>query len=368
MKKSLLLFPLFAGVCTLLFVWFLRGTLFPYPDTKVYLGQIGYFNGEIAADMDIQLRSFKPFYGVVGSALSNVVSPEVAILIINVAFFFGLIVATYFLLKELGFEELYASIGAGWVATGYPLLKYGLALLTDISGWFFAGATICLFLVGIRKNNTWFLVGSSLVAFIGSLCKETGVLGLGFAGVYLLGFFVVTRNVAYIKKIVAILLPFLFLQAGFLYLLFTNSSTHTSFLYWFLLNKHNVGSELHTFYNFVQMEFSTFNLLWIYVLYGIYQVYKYRLSIERKHVIIGLSLLLCVLPPLVWPVFLTRILYIGYLVIVPIALLGLVGWRQNNTHKNYLFSVLVAFPVVISFSLFAIAGGISLYSVLEKLS
>jgi hypothetical protein len=367
MKKiPSIFFPFAVGIMVLFFIFLVRGPLMDYPDTKVYVGQVQYFNGTIAPDRDIQLRSFKPFYGIVGAGLSHFVSPEVAILLINLFFFFGLIISFFYLLKEIGFSELYAGIGASWAATGYPLLKYGLALLTDISGWFFAAATITIFLIGMRKNSGGLLVLSSMIGFLGSLCKETGILGLGFAGLYLLLYFWKSKDYLYLKKIAIISAPFLMFQAVFLYILFTRTQAHTSFIQWFFFNKEGVGYELHTLYHFTLTELSTFSLLWVYVLAGIYAVWRHRRVITQNQWIIAVCLFVTVLPPLIWPVFLTRILYIDYLAVIPLALIGLIFWRSKNQHNTKSFYLLSVLPIVSAGALFLLAGGNSLLPLFES--
>lgn len=366
-KNTYLSLVVLVGALTLLFVCAVRGPLLAYPDTKVYVGQVKYFAGEIEADMDIQLRSFKPFYGAVGAAIHTFTTPEISIFSINIVFFFGLIIASYVMLKEIGFSQIFAAIGASWVATGYPLLKYGLALLTDISGWFFAAATIATFLVGIRKGRRSLLILASVIGFAGSLCKETGLLGLGFAGLYLVLHFIKTRQYIYLRHLLAISVPFIVLQTTFLYILFTKSTTHTSFIQWFFFNKEGVGYELHTLYYFILTELSTFSLLLLYAVVGTYSLYKNRHTLGSTKIIIGISLLAAVLPPLVWPVFLTRVLYIGYLVVVPLALVGLSFWQTKYPHKRKLFLVLAALPIMSSIVLFLLAGNDSLFLLLGKL-
>ena len=368
MKKiPYILIPLFVGVLTLTSLFAINGPFTSYPDTKVYVDQISYFKGEIAPDLDIQFRSFKPFYGVVGATLSRVMTPDLSILLINILFFFGLILATYCIIREVGFTELYAAIGASWVATGYPLLKYGLALLTDISGWFFAGAVVAVFLIGMRKDSTKLLLTASLIGFVGSLCKETGILGLGFAGLYLVLHFLRTRDISYLKKIIYITIPFIVLQALFLYELFTRSDTHISFLGWFLHNKEVVGGGLHTLYYFILTELSTFSLLWVYAFVGLYAAYRQRSVITTERWITAVCLVVTTLPPLVWPVFLTRILYIGYLAVIPLGLVGLQYWHSENTSKKKTFLFLSILPVLSSVILFSLAGGRSLFPLLERL-
>lgn len=362
-----LLIALCIGLCALGVVFSRNGILNVQIDTQVYVDQIRYYNGAMGMTAQTELRSFKPFYGIVGSLLTPLVTEHQAILIINLLFYFGIIIFSFFFLREIGFTEKFAVIGSAWIATGYPVLKYGLALLTDISGWFFALATITVFLIGLRKNSSWLLVLSSCITFVGSLCKETGVLGLFFAGVYLLSMFLYTKENKYIKNIVKITLPFVILQSIFLYTLFNGSNSGISFLEWFLYNKEVVPSLYYTFYYFFFTEASTFSLLWVYALYLIYILFKRKITAPKEKYILGISLLVATLPVLVWPMFLTRVLYIGYLAIVPCALASLYLWSSYNKEKRAMFYILSIAPVITSISLFLLASGGSLFDVLKRL-
>ncbi len=363
--KNLIL-PLIIGCVALTFVFSQNGFLNVQTDTPVYTDQIRYFDGEIQPTENTKLRSFKPFYGIVGSFLTPFLSPSEAILAINIIFYFGLIISTFFFLKLLGFSEFYSSIGASWVATGYPVLKYGLALLTDISGWFFAGASLVIFLLAIKQEKIKLFILASVVAFVGSLCKETGILGLLFAGMYLTTLFLFERKVLYIKQLCAVAIPFIILQGLLIYILFTTQANGVSFFDWFLFNKNGVGYGLHTLYYFSFTEMATFSVLWVYGLYSVYVVGKNLSSFPKKKVITGVCLFLAVLPPLIWPVFLTRVLYIGYLFIIPAALLGLSFWEENNKEKKVLYKTFLVLPIIVSVSLLLVANGGSLFSLINQ--
>lgn len=368
MKTIHYLFIVFLiGVGTLGFIFSRNGIIDPRIDTQVYVSQINYYQGEIQQDDQARLRSFKPFYGVVGAFLGNVMTEEQAIFIINLFFYFGILLLAFFFLRELGFQNRFAVIGTAWIGTGYPLLKYGLSLLTDISGWFFALATITFFLIGLRKQNQYYLYFASIVGFVGSLCKETGVLGLVFAAIYLGMLYLYTRKITYIKSIVKVLLPFIILEVIFLYTLFQGSSSAVSFLDWFLYNKKVVPSEYHSFFYFVFTEFSAFSLLWVYSLYAGYIVmFTKKITATKHHYILGSSLLIATLPVLIWPMFLTRVLYIGYLSIIPFALAGLAMWSFFNHTKVKTFYALSVLPVLASAALFVLASGGSLFDILKK--
>ncbi len=360
-----LLIPLFVGVLTLGIIFLHNGVLNVQTDTVVYISQINYYQGESQMDDQSRLRSFKPFYGVVGAMFSNIMTEEQSLLLINILFYFGLIVSSFYLFRELGFQDRFAAIGSSWVATGYPVLKYGLALLTDISGWFFAGATIVLFLTGLRKQNSWLLILSSIVAFVGSLCKETGLLGLGFSGLYLSIHFLFSRKKEHILNLLKISLPFIMLEAMFLFTLFQKSGSQTSFVDWFLFNKNTIGYDLHTWFYFFFTEASTFSLLFVYVAYGVWMFMNKKVTLSKEKTILGLSLLIATLPVLIWPVFLTRVLYIGYLIVVPAALGSLLLWSQYNKENIKTLYVLSLLPVLSSLGLFFLASGGSLFSLLD---
>ena len=72
-------------------------------------------------------------------------------------FLVGLTWWTYLFLREMDFVGGPSVAGTVWVVLAYPVLKYGLALGTDISGWFFAVATCALALrgSGLKARGRW---------------------------------------------------------------------------------------------------------------------------------------------------------------------------------------------------------------------
>ena len=362
-----LLITLLIGIFTLGIIFSRNGIIDTRIDTQIYVSQIKFYEGKEQESDQTRLRSFKPFYGIVGSSLGGVMTEEQAMATINIVFYFGLLIASFVFFRELGFTNKFATIGATWVGTGYPVLKYGLSLLTDISGWFFAVATIAIFLIGLRKQNSYLLILASLVGFLGSLCKETGILGLVFASVYLVLLFIFTKKIAHVKHLFQVIIPFLILEAGFLYILFKQNGG-TSFLDWFIFNKTTVPTEYHSFFYFFFTELSTFSILWLYSLYTGYLVlFTKKITATKYNYILGSSLLIATLPVLLWPMFLSRVLYIGFLSIVPCALIALAVWSFFNHTKIKTFYVLSVLPVIISISLFVLADGGSLFDTLKRI-
>ncbi|MEN9880969.1 MAG: hypothetical protein RLZZ308_152 [Candidatus Parcubacteria bacterium] len=348
-------------ITILLFTFSQTGVHNVYNDTSVYVNQILYYEGELTAGDGIQYHSFKPFYGIVGSLLYPALSPYGALLAINIALYIGFIIITFLFLKKLQFSEEESFIGATWVATGYPLLKYGLALLTDISGWFFAIATIYIFLI-VRERGypKHLLIITSIIGFIGSLCKETGLLGLCFAGIILFFDFFKSASWKKLHTILAISLPFLLLQ-GILYLTIVKEGKTA--VDWIAFNiTTNTNDTFHSFKYFIFTEGATFAILWIYALFGLLFYIKNKYY-KKDDFILWVSLVLMTLPVLFWPLFYVRIFYIQFLFIIPLALLG---YKKITNNKGLLYTYFVIFlPITISVILYSIAGKGSLFDILS---
>ncbi len=349
------------GAVIISLVFLRNGVLNVYPDTAVYVEQVKYYNHEIPKSWSMNYRSFKPLYGFVGALITPPFTAEQSILFIDVIFFFGLLFSSFYFFKELGFQENYSLIGATFIGTGYPLLKYGLALLTDISGWFFATLTVTIFLVAIRKNSNRLLLLTSVIGFFGSLCKETGILGLLFAGLYLTFFLIKEKDIKYLKKIFYISLPFILLQAIFLSVLISRGGS--SFLAWLKFNNQLVVG-LRTPYLFFFTQLSTFSILWVYLLVSLYLIFRKKINISFNNKIIISCLLVSVLPIFAWPEFLSRVLYIEFLFIVPLILYAIRFINEKVRSKTLLFFIAFV-PVLISMFLFSLAGNGSLFDVLR---
>lgn len=363
MKINRYILLLFVFGSLILSVIFLRnGILNVYPDTPVYVEQIKYYNNDTKSSWSMNYRSYKPFYGFTGSLTTPPLTEHQSLLLINVVFFFGLLFSSFYFLKELELGETYSLIGALWIGTGYPLLKYGLALLTDISGWFFAIATITIFLIGIRKSSKSLLLLASTVGFLGSLCKETGVLGLLFSGLFLVFSWLKKKDSQYLKKIFYISVPFIILQSIFLSILLHKGGS--SFLTWFKFNNETVTG-LRTPYLFFFTELSTFHILWLYSVVGFYLLVKSKVRTLSSQGILLLSLFISTLPIFAWPAFLNRILYIQYLFVVPFSLFTVKYVYEKTKNKSILYST-VLLPIIISLFLFLLAGNGSLFDTLKS--
>lgn len=333
----------------------------------IYVAQIEQFEaGELTLESsDVAIRAFKPLSGVWGSLLVPLFSPEEALQLMNLLFLLGLPFVAYGFLSELGFSRKEAGIGALWITAGYPVLKYGLALSTDMGGWFFALASAYFVLRGIREHSVRVLILASLLGFLGGAIKEPGVFGLVFGGLYIL----FTSRVRPIKETVifllALALPALILES----LLFATLiiAGFPSFLDWYglVINDDYLGTH-YKITKLVGVLGSTFSMLLVYASVGIVSVIRHPAGAGEHPYARTFALLFASLPVLLWTIFISRVLYIQFLFVVPMALLGVRTLLDVlPTHYRKVGSiVLYALPIVCAVLLFILAGRKSLFDVL----
>ncbi len=335
-------------------------------DGEIYVSQVLQFeSGTLVVEpFDVAIRAFKPLYGLWGAFVGPLFSPMEAIQLLNLFFLLGLPFVAHFFLRECGFGLSESRWGALWVTAGYPVLKYGLAISTDIGGWFLATVTAALALRGIRTASPRTLLLASIAGFIGGTIKEPGVAGLLFGGCFLLCT-IRTRKLRETTRLLAALaLPALILEGILLYVL--TKAGFPNFLDWFTLVRTSDNLEsFHTVGKFFGVFASTFNVLIVYGFCGIVALLKRASGIP--HVVPMLtSLLLATLPVLLWTFFISRIFYVQFLFMVPLALIGLsyVFVRFPRIPAWCRFGLYSA-PVLASVVLYGVAGTRSLFSLFQ---
>ncbi len=336
-------------------------------DGAIYLSQIEQFEaGELVlTPHTVALRAFKPLPGVWGSVLVPFLDPAEALQVLNLLFLFGLPFVAYSFLKELGFKSDEAWWGSLWIVTGYPLLKYGLALGTDLGGWFFTLLTASLVLKGIRMRSLRTLVLASLFGFLGGTIKESGVFGLLFGGLYIL----FTSDARPLKDtrryIFAVGVPALVLESVLVIILL--KAGFPSFLDWYGVVR---GTEFiesnYKITKFVGVFCSTFNILLPLMVVGSVALLRRCVRVGQHPYAQTCALLVASLPVLLWTVFISRVLYIQFLFVVPMALQG-VHFLQSTVSGKYqkvVGRMLYILPIVCSVGLFLLAGSRSLFEII----
>ena len=153
------------------------------------------------------------------------------------------------------------------MVTSYSVLKYGIALATDMGSWVFAILTVAFVLRALRLDSWKLLSVASLMGFLGASVKETGVIGLIFGGLAIL-FSARERELkATIRLLAALCLPAFLLECAFVGFLIWKG--FPSFLDWFGLNTEWYPTPLSKrLFMFVGVNGSAFHFLGLYALIG----------------------------------------------------------------------------------------------------
>ncbi|MCE9629063.1 MAG: GtrA family protein [Candidatus Vogelbacteria bacterium] len=360
-------FLVLAAVIAIFLVFSVNGVYDLRIDSEIYLGQIDSFskNQLFESSSGVLLRLAKPVYGFVGAIFSTIMLPQQSLLLINICFFFILIASFFWLLLLLGFNQRFSLIGCIWLIFSYPLLKYGLALGTDISGWALAAMSVALILSAIKSAKDYRFLVASLVGTVGLLSKETGVMGLLFGVVIIVFYFKKQGLRQTLKRLSLLLVPAGLITGSYFMIL---AGRAPLFLDWFKQNQSVYQNDYHTFVNFVLVESSSFNILWLLVVVSLVFAFKFwKKGIYYPIMFWQYMLILSVvtLPVLLWPIFISRIIFIQFLWVIPVALLGLseiekIAIRNN---RQELFWIIAALPVLCSVILFVISQGGSLYDI-----
>ena len=352
------------GVMTLVFS--VNGVYDTRIDAPIYATQITSFaeGMPFVGDATVMLRLFKPLYAIIGGTIFHTTHPYGTILALNIVFYVLLIGVVYRIFRELEYGQMDATVGAVWIATAYPLLKYGLALGTDMSGWLLSALTILLGLVAFRKNSNFLLSLASIVGFLGATAKESGVLGL-----VALCLLVVWRFRRQGMKTLSIKILSVGLPAVVLYgVLLTTIAGHApTFLDWFSANNNEYsGTHTYSIFKLLAVEASTFGLYWLGVLYAVILMIRARFTIKYLDVVIVSCIATATV--LLWPLFISRILFVQFLWVMPLALYAFSHIKRRVTSLSrprqcLVVSILIIVPIIFNGALFVLSSGGSLFSV-----
>jgi 4-amino-4-deoxy-L-arabinose transferase-like glycosyltransferase len=331
-----------------------------YGDTRSYVDMIRFYSGkgapqDPAALLSMQARLLKPVYGYAGAALSPWLTPENTILILNLFFYFGVVILLFFLFRELSFTDGYAVMGTLWFVTAYPVLKYCFALLTDLGGYFFAVLTILMFIRAVKKQRLWVFLLAGLLSGLGFATKETGGMGMLFGALYL---FTSAKSFGWKKTLsyfLASAVPF-----GIVAILTQYQASLFSgydFLNWLSSNEQTYRRDPIMF---IGTMLSAFNLLWLPFFYGLINWKNWG---NKKAVI-------CLIPPgltvLAWPIFISRILFFQFIFLFPIALSGFKSAVDGLKIKSRTAKLFIGLlPCAVNLLLFLLSGSGSLFKALK---
>jgi len=344
-RKYLLISLIFAAINVILLLVFFVPR-FNHPDTLQYVSTIKNISGDEGSEI-FPFRILKPMPILIAALLNPILSPENALVAQNVIFYFLSVWLVFLLVCKIYKNEKQAFYGTVLYGTAYPMLAYGLAVLTDLSGWFFFLLTVLLGLNFLKNPSFKIAFLSGLLAGFGMLFKESvAAAPIFFAGlVFIAAPISLKEKFKYILVFGSAFIIFPAINSIILYKLY-------SYSYWdaFRLGGVNAKSS-NSFYIIsplrIVIEIGRVLLMgWIFVLFGAWKEFILK-NIER------IKFLLAFIPPslsvFLWVYPHNRMLYIAFPLLVLLGSSGLLRNYKNSRINAFVEIILLSAYVLISY-------------------
>jgi hypothetical protein len=300
---------------------------FNHTDTQQYVSTIKYVLGEEGGEV-FPARILKPLPILIAALLNPVLSPKNALIAQNVIFYFLSAWLIFLLIYRIYRNEKQAFYGVILYIGAYPMLAYGLASLTDISGWFFYILSVLIALNFLEKPvlKTAFLSG--LVAGFGMLFKENSAAApIFFASLMFIAVKVPFKEkLKYLLTFGAAFAIFPAISSVFIYKLYSYS-----YLDWFGVSKVSAGGGALYVISPLRILIEAgrvFLIGWIFVLLGAIKEFTQK-NIGRIKVL--LAFIPSSLSFFVWIYPHNRMMYIAAPLLVFVASFGIL--RENKNQK-----------------------------------
>ncbi|MDO8601093.1 MAG: glycosyltransferase family 39 protein [bacterium] len=344
-RKYLLISLIFAAInAILLLVFFVPQ--FNHPDTLQYVSTIKHISGDEGSEIS-PFRILKPLPILIAVLLNPILSPENALVAQNVIFYFLSVWLVFLLVCKIYKNEKQALYGTILYGASYPMLAYGLAALTDLSGWFFFLLTVLLSLSFLKNPSFKTAFWPGLVAGFGMLFKESmAAAPLFFAGlVFIASPISLKEKFKYIFIFGSAFIIFPLINSIVLYKLY-------SYSYWDAFRLGGIDAEgIKGFYMVsplrIMIEIGRVLLIgWLFVFLGALKEF-FSKNIER------IKILFSFLPPslsvFLWSYPHNRILFIAFPVLVLLGSLGLLRNYKNPRLNSLVEIALLSAYVLINY-------------------
>ena len=327
-KHGLLVSLLALGAVNLLVFYYLFG-FHPNNDTDGFIYTIDFFRGQDA--VFFPNRYLVPFYPVVGAKLLFFISSVQSLIVMNIIFYFGLLLLTYGLIARVFKNKWIGFVTALLVATNYAMIRYGLTQVQDMGGYFWSVLTMyAIWRWREEKHHGWLYLSSIAVAF-GVLTKESGGMGALFAGVIILwGKEGWKKTIKYL--VMFAFFPFITVVVNFLRGYDVGFSSFT-----YLVDTWKAwGPENYVFLRWLGVNVSTYNAVWIAAAAGLILLFKYRRAVDQNIFIYFVAVLPTSLSYFAWPIFISRTVFISAWLVLPLASYGLFKLYERGKLGKYL--------------------------------
>ena len=319
-----------------------------HTDTVSYLSTIKYILGEPGGEVALH-RILNPLPILIGASLSPLADGENALILQNVIFYVLSVLLIFFLVYEIYHNEKQAFYGTVLFMTAFPVLAYGLAALTDMSGWFFFLLTVLLSLNFLKNPSFRTAILPGLVASFGMLFKEN----VAAAPIFFASLVFIAANLSFkekIKYLIVFGLAFLFFP------LINSLILNHFFSYYYLTTFQDIGAGgkavegfyMYTFPRILIEIGRAFLIGWIFILLGVFREF----SIKNKE---RIKILLAFIPPslsvFLWICPHNRMFFIAFPILVLLGSFGLLRTCKNTKIGLLAEAVFLIIYVVINYAI-----------------
>jgi len=330
-RKYLLISLIFAVLNAVLLLAFFVSR-FDHTDTAQYVSTIKHISGDPQAEL-FPYRILKPLPILIAVLLNPILTPENALVAQNVIFYFLSVWLVFLLVYSLYQNSKQAFYGTVLYMAAYPMLAYGLASLTDLSGWFFYLLSVLIALNFLKKPQLKTALLAGFIAGLGMLFKES----VAAAPIFFASLVFIATKLPFKDKLKYIL------TFGLAFLLFPIINTIVlynlysySYLDAFRLGGlHPQGSSGFYIVSFPRIVVEIGRVLligWLFVLWGTLKEFALK-NIERAKILLALTLSSSSV--FLWCYPHNRIIFIAFPLLISLASLGLLRNYKNPKINSF---------------------------------
>jgi hypothetical protein len=291
-------------------------------DYHEYVSLAQYINGDMNAEVRPH-RFLKPLNPLLVAGLAHNMNYETAFIVQALFFYVALIVMMFFFAKEFFDDVFLSTLIALYVALCYPILRYGVDILTETGALFFYVASIYLTLRYLKTPAWRFLLLNTATITIGFLWKEYVVVSAIIFGLAILFHSSLTAQekmqhfAAYAALFLAVHIPlqiYVYLHYNF------------SYLSWYSIGVHGaIQQNEFTVRNIIKSTAVLLGLMWLVVPIGLMK-YASLAPFQRRFWQVG------ILPPFIgyaWGYISSRLLFVMAPPFLLVAGMGMRGWSKT---------------------------------------
>lgn len=316
---------LLIGAC-LVFAKLVLTPLYIQGDYQSYLSAAQYLNGTGPLTAEATYRMLKPLPILVISGLAPLMGYLNATVVQAVAFYFALAVAMYFFAYEFFQDRYLAAYAALAVMTSYPVLKYGVDVLTESGALFFFVLSLWLTLHFTKAPSQRLLLWNALVITIGFLWKEYSIVAAIVFGLVILSHTLLTlkQKAQYVLMYAAV-----FLVVHVPWQWYMAAHFHYSYISWY----HQGGSlgyaTQYTVTNVVKALAALLGFLWVFAPNGFKKIHELDTP-KKQFLTIALPVPLM---SFAWGYVTSRLLYV---MAPPLVIVSVLGIRDLRREYQYI--------------------------------